>query len=418
MSTLSRIAMGTIVSGACFGYGLVGSVFASNLKEVTLANSNASQVSLRNRLKPQSYQRQPVQIFVSLNNQSMSVFRGLDLIRRSKISSGKKGHNTPRGFFSILEKKKYHESNLYNNAPMPYMQRLTWSGIALHQGHVPNYPASHGCIRMPKKVAASIFKKTNYRDHVIVSFEDATPKRVKHPTLFQPKFDLESNFSLRDSNKSIDYKFISGSVEKKNAPLRIYATRENLRTLTKHAQNMMQALGYYYGTIDGKLGPNTIKRLKHFQAQNRLATSGQPDSATLEILKKKSGRTHLTNARIYVRQNHKPLFDFPIKIKNPKKPLGSHLLMTHNFNKLETEWISTTISTRIPKSMRITHNLDETSKKRVFGSVKDALNRIIISDEVKEKIGKLLTTGSSFAISDNGISTDTGKGTDFIVRTH
>ena len=103
----------------------------------------------------------PLQIVVSLNEQNLRVFRGLEQIAYSNISSGKDGNSTPTGIFSVLQKRRYHRSNIYSNAPMPFMQRLTWSGIALHaSNHVPDYPASHGCIRMPSKIGPMIWEKT------------------------------------------------------------------------------------------------------------------------------------------------------------------------------------------------------------------------------------------------------------------
>ena len=88
-------------------------------------------------------------IVVSLGNQKADVYRGTTLITSTSVSTGKRGYSTKAGVFSILEKRRRHYSNLYNGAPMPWMQRLTWSGTALHAGVVPGYPASHGCIRLP-----------------------------------------------------------------------------------------------------------------------------------------------------------------------------------------------------------------------------------------------------------------------------
>lgn len=101
-----------------------------------------------------------VVITVSLSSQTMHVFRDGVLWRSSPVSTGKKGKRTPTGVFAILQKKRHHRSNLYSNAPMPFMQRLTWSGIAIHAGHLPGYPASHGCIRLPAAFAAELFKIT------------------------------------------------------------------------------------------------------------------------------------------------------------------------------------------------------------------------------------------------------------------
>lgn len=102
-----------------------------------------------------------VVITISLASQQMHVFRDGVLWRSSPVSTGKKGKETPEGVFAILQKKTFHRSNLYSNAPMPFMQRLTWDGIAIHAGHLPGYPASHGCIRIPKAFAAELFSITN-----------------------------------------------------------------------------------------------------------------------------------------------------------------------------------------------------------------------------------------------------------------
>jgi hypothetical protein len=102
-----------------------------------------------------------VVITISLSSQRMHVFRDGVLWRSSPISTGRRGKATPAGVFAVLQKKPFHRSNLYSNAPMPFMQRLTWSGIAIHAGHLPGYPASHGCIRVPKPFAKELYAITN-----------------------------------------------------------------------------------------------------------------------------------------------------------------------------------------------------------------------------------------------------------------
>lgn len=101
-----------------------------------------------------------VRILVSIPQQRAWVFRGGELVATSRVSTGRRGHPTPTGTFPILEKRVEHYSNLYDNAPMPYMQRLTHYGIALHGGHVPGYPASHGCIRFPHAFARRLYSLT------------------------------------------------------------------------------------------------------------------------------------------------------------------------------------------------------------------------------------------------------------------
>jgi hypothetical protein len=101
-----------------------------------------------------------VTIVVSIADQRAYVYRGGTLVAASTVSTGSDGHETPVGAFTILQKKPFHRSNLYSNAPMPFMQRLTWDGIALHAGHLPGYPASHGCIRLPTAFARQLYEVT------------------------------------------------------------------------------------------------------------------------------------------------------------------------------------------------------------------------------------------------------------------
>jgi hypothetical protein len=100
-------------------------------------------------------------IVVSIAQQRVYVYRAGRLIAMSTVSTGMAGHRTPLGDFTVLQKQQWHRSNIYSNAPMPYMQRLTWSGIALHGGHLPGYPASHGCIRLPLAFARQLFAVTS-----------------------------------------------------------------------------------------------------------------------------------------------------------------------------------------------------------------------------------------------------------------
>ena len=109
---------------------------------------------------PEAAPEGAVEIVVSLPLQLAYVYRGGSLIGVSTVSTGKPGHETPTGAFEILQKKREHRSNLYDDAPMPFMQRLTWDGIALHAGRIPGEPASHGCVRLPHAFAQKLFGVT------------------------------------------------------------------------------------------------------------------------------------------------------------------------------------------------------------------------------------------------------------------
>lgn len=110
-----------------------------------------------------------LRILVSIPQQKAWVFDGSDLVATSPVSTGKRGHETPTGRFHILQKAVHHRSNIYSNAPMPYMQRLTTGGIALHAGHLPGYPASHGCIRLPWGFAKRLYGITDGGTRVTIT---------------------------------------------------------------------------------------------------------------------------------------------------------------------------------------------------------------------------------------------------------
>jgi hypothetical protein len=112
-----------------------------------------------------------VRILVSLPQQKAWVFDDGKLVDTTPVSTGKKGHSTPVGTFPILQKKVHHRSNKYSNAPMPFMQRLTWTGIAIHAGALPGYPASHGCIRLPRSFAKKLYSLTDFGTKVTITRE-------------------------------------------------------------------------------------------------------------------------------------------------------------------------------------------------------------------------------------------------------
>ena len=125
----------------------------------------------------------PLTMVVSIEKQMVHVYRGDTLIGMASVSTGMQGHSTPTGQFPILQKRQWHRSNIYSNAPMPYMQRLTWDGIALHAGHNPGRPASHGCIRLPLAFAKRLFELTQLGTLVSVQRGDISPVLALDPLI-------------------------------------------------------------------------------------------------------------------------------------------------------------------------------------------------------------------------------------------
>jgi hypothetical protein len=128
----------------------------------------------------------PVAVIVSLPEQRAYVYRNGVRIGTSTTSTGKPGHDTPPGIYTILQKRREHYSNLYDDAPMPFMQRLTWDGVALHAGNLPGYPASHGCVRLPLGFAERLFATTGIGSVVVVADAASSPPALVSPGLFAP----------------------------------------------------------------------------------------------------------------------------------------------------------------------------------------------------------------------------------------
>ena len=133
---------------------------------------------------PEAAPSGPLVMVISLDEQLAYVYRNGLRIGVTTVSTGKKGKETPTGVFTILQKQKDHRSSLYDDAPMPFMQRLTWDGVALHAGNLPGYPASHGCVRLPYEFARRLFDVTNYGMTVVVAAEATQNAELAHPSLF------------------------------------------------------------------------------------------------------------------------------------------------------------------------------------------------------------------------------------------
>src|ERR1700687_1069388 len=132
---------------------------------------------------------EPLMAIVSIKSQHVTIYDAEGWILRAPVSSGTTGRETPAGLFSVVQKDKDHHSNLYDDAWMPNMLRITWSGIALHGGPLPGYAASHGCMRMPYSFAENLFGKTQIGMRVIIAPNDAEPVEFSDPKLFVPNAD-------------------------------------------------------------------------------------------------------------------------------------------------------------------------------------------------------------------------------------
>jgi lipoprotein-anchoring transpeptidase ErfK/SrfK len=301
----------------------------------------------------------PLRIIISLDRQQLTLYSGDEVIAHSRVSSGQRGHSTPTGVFSIIQKDRWHRSNLYDDAPMYFMQRLTWSGVALHQGIVPNYPASHGCIRLPEAFAQQLWTTTRTGARVIVSHGEIAPVAITHVKLFAPK--PAPAVASKTSGNSVQ------AAEQAWKLAQLDTTRAaTWVSITDVPTAILPAL-------DGAVQP-TMTPLK-------------PGPVSVFISRKES--------KLFVRKGFEPVFDVPVAIDHPELPLGTHVFTAMATTEDSARW---SVVSMTPKT-----------------AAADALDRIAIPPEAIERISSLMTTGASLIITDHGLGPETGTGTDFIV---
>jgi L,D-transpeptidase catalytic domain len=334
--------------------------------------------------RPEDAPKGPLQIIISIADQRVSLFDNGALIARSSVSTGTQGHPTPLGVFSVISKHRWHRSNIYSAAPMPYMQRITWSGIALHAGVVPGHPASHGCIRLKNDFAIRLWHLTKRGTRVIIAQNNVQPVEIANPHLFNTKA-------------------ASGSPE--------------FQTATVAGKSIDTATATH-----GSLVSN---------AETPAATGLQvPGAAPAGVAPKKivpiSVFVSRKLSKLFVRQGFTPLFDVPVRIENPEEPLGTHVFTAMQLQNegAAIRWNVVTIPDEFPSMSERATKQREAPAKQIALSVplpdkaNAALDRIEIPRETVERISELLTPASSLIISDNGFSHETGNDTDFIVLTH
>ena len=329
----------------------------------------------------------PLQIIISIADQRVSLYDNGALVARSSVSTGIPRHPTPLGVFSVISKQRWHRSNLYSAAPMPYMQRITWSGIALHAGVVPGRPASHGCIRLTNGFAIRLWHLTKRGTRVIIAHDDVQPVEITNPHLFKPKAAS--------------------------------ATPES-RAATVAGNNVDVAAATH--------GPF----MSNAEAQEA-TTLQAPSSAPAGVVPQKvvpiSVFVSRKLSKLFVRRGFTPLFDVPVKIQNPEQPLGTHVFTAMEFQNegAATRWTVVSMPEEFSRMPGGSTKERKAAAKRVIATTlpaplpdkaNTALDRIEIPQDVMERISGLLTPASSLIISDHGISHETGRGTDFIVVTH
>jgi peptidoglycan hydrolase-like protein with peptidoglycan-binding domain len=357
----------------------------------------------------------PLELIVSLADQRIDVYRGLELIDSGPVSSGMKGRETPAGIYAVLQKRKWHRSNLYSAAPMPHMQRITWSGIALHAGHLPGYPASHGCIRLEREFARKLFRLARVGTDVIVAPREARPRPIAHHLLdslsgpadraqtqvagLGPIGDVGATDAAPTAGADSGPGAGRERAQKPGSPLRVLITWRNGRERMMDVQSLLADLGYAPGEIDGHMGPATSRAIQAFQNGAGLRPTGAASEVLVDALYQAAGRDRL-DAHLYVRRDHRELFDVPVLIDGPAMPLGTHMLTTHPqaADSHGTSWTAISLG------------------GDAAPAAEAALGRVTLSAATRRRLSALLTPGSTIIIADQGLGRETGSGTDFIIQ--
>jgi hypothetical protein len=337
--------------------------------------------------QPQETPKGPLQIIISIADQRVSLYDNGALVARSSVSTGVRRHPTPLGVFSVVEKQRWHRSNLYSAAPMPYMQRITWSGIALHAGVLPGYPASHGCIRLTNDFAIRLWHLTKRGTRVIIARQDVVPVEIANLHLFVSK--------LKTASGSPDSRAIAVAESNNKTAAATQAP------LMSNVDTKEIADSQVAGSAPFGAAPQNVVPISFFVSRKL--------------------------SRLFVHQGFTPLFDVAVKIQNPEEPLGTHVftVMEPQNEGSAVRWTVVSIPEQgtsadsIKERKAPKHQIIETAPSvQSSNNANSALDRIEIPQDTVEQISELLIPGSSLIISDYGISSETRTDTDFIVLTH
>jgi hypothetical protein len=431
------------------------------------AGDHAAAASARTEPSVQSIESRsagdPIMAIVSLRSQRITVYDAEGWILQAPVSSGQKGRETPAGIFSVLQKNAEHYSNLYEDGYMPHMQRLTWSGIALHGGPLPGYPASHGCVRMPFAFAARLFDTTRLGMRVIVAPADAAPVEIAHPALFPSKSEASALAAARAAE--------ADEVAKKADRARlaaVAASREAARAMmpVRVAENLKVRAEEQLAAADATLASaisaeakaqaedaktRALDRIAELRAQWAAAKAdlepkldavapARAAAAAAEAVRAAAAQAAQEAARdlepvsifisrktqrLYVRHAFQPMWDSPVTIVDIDRPMGTHVFTAMERTNSDTgmRWSAVTLDDGRPRTAAVEPQSrargarGQTVEPIVTDadSAKTALDRIVIPQDALDRIGEMVSPRSSLIISDEPLSAETGKDTEFVV---
>ncbi len=385
----------------------------------------------------------PVMIMVSVNRQRLTVYDGDRPIVSAPVSTGMKGHETPLGVFSVIQKELLHHSNLYSNAPMPYMQRITWSGVALHAGPLPGHAASHGCIRLPRDFAVRLYGMTKVGARVIVARNELSPAAFNDSRLFTMRdpaaaptaSSTPGQGAAGDPADMSDRLRAAGQVASLARVPVPQARGDAAGVQYAAATRLPSAYDEVTPTAQEIAAAAALDKLRQATnaGQTALAPDAKPDApADVAAKPKKTGPISIFVSRkegkLFVRRAFEPIYQAPIAIDGGQA-LGTHVYTATNepADGTTLHWVSVSIASAIADPPRMRKGAVEGRSVKVptpppvavpGSTASEALERVQLTPETRDRIAEMITPGSSLIISDKGLGSETGRGTDFIVLTH
>jgi L,D-transpeptidase catalytic domain len=357
-------------------------------------------------------------IFISLDRQKLTLYSDGQPIAHTRVSTGTPGHPTPTGVFSVIQKDRWHRSNLYGDAPMFYMQRLTWSGVAMHQGVVPNSPASHGCIRLPEAFARQLWGITKLGVRVVIARGELSPVAVSHARLFTYK--QESLEARGEPTSPADV------VKDAHGVVQLGTKRSGTASdVSKPADPALDAMAYAMGKAhEAPATSSDVVKSAYdpFDLTNARRLRNVTNNGVVEVRPLRPGPVSVFISRkegkLFVRKGFEPLFSVPVTFEQPDKPLGTHVFTALALNEDNTTMRWNVVSMpRTPGGMKQSEKGKPAQWIGPSSSATEALERVTIPLEAIDRISELMSPGASLLISDQGLGPETGQGTDFIVLT-
>jgi hypothetical protein len=441
--------MRTILSVGLAGLILAAGAAAAEAAAV-VAHKPKSRADATRKAQAEHAPKGPLLIAVSIADQRVSLFGDGTLLSRGAVSTGMRGHPTPEGVFSVIQKDRYHRSNIYSGAPMPYMQRITWSGVALHAGVLPGYPASHGCIRMTYEYATMLWRVTQMGARVIVARNAVEPVEIAHPALFVPKVSeppvassqtnalvVGSRVRVAESEESpsaTDAVVVPPADAPKDGEAKPVEVPRNVEA--KPVEMPAEAPR----DAEAPKPPDAPKAAEAPRVVDpaQVIALAKAEFGALPIVveqprKREQVSTFVSRkeGRLFVRQNFMPLFSVPVTIRNPEQPLGTYVFtaMEPKAGDPAMRWTVVSIpgssasrEDREPEHRKSRRRTDEEVRKPshetpVGQTAAVALDRIDVPKYAVDRISELVSSGFALIVSDHPISGETNDGTDFIVLT-